>query len=161
MKRPPIILSFLLVLIAAGCSPLLKIQPVKVEGTAMLPALSDGDRIIVERDFDKLERGDIVLFYNPDDHRGRYIKRVIGLPNEVIEIREGTVMINGVTLPEPYIESRLNLAHRSTDKIQLPADRYFVMGDNRDNSADSRIFGPIDRQLIYARYMRKYYNAGP
>ena len=136
-------------------------QPVKVEGTAMLPTLRDGDRIFIDRNFDKLERGDIVIFYYPEDPRRSYIKRIIGLPNEAVDIREGKVFVNGTPLDEPYIDPRLNLSHRSLEERKLTAEQYYVIGDNRDNSSDSRIWGPLDRKFIYGKYVRKYFSSGP
>ena len=160
MKRPDIIVAGLLLLFAA-CSSVVSLQPIKVEGTAMIPALQDGDRIIVERNPQKIERGDIVVFLFPDDHRVSYIKRIIGLPNQEIEIREGVVLVNGTALNEPYVDPRLNLSARSMQPMTLDANSYFVLGDNRDNSSDSRIWGPVKRELIYGKYLKKYFDAGP
>lgn len=156
-KRLVIVGPILLLLAAcAACSPLL---PVKVEGEAMMPALDDGDRIIIERNPGKLERGDIVLFLYPDDPVKSYIKRIVGLPNETVEIRDGKVFINGQPLAEPYIDARLDQSQRSLDAIKLDADSYFVIGDNRDNSSDSRFWGPLKRKFIYGKYLRKYFAA--
>ncbi|HEU4478902.1 MAG TPA: signal peptidase I [Pyrinomonadaceae bacterium] len=155
MKRLTLTLAF--VLIAAACTAVVPIQPVAVKGTAMLPALKEGDRIIIERNPQFLERGDIVVFYFPMDPKFSYIKRIIGLPNEVIEIREGKVFVNGTLLNEPYVEPRLNLARRSSEPVKLAADSFYVVGDNRDNSSDSRIWGPLKREFIYGKYMRKYF----
>ena len=127
----------------------------------MLPTLRDGDRIFIDRNFDKLDRGDIVIFYYPEDPRRSYIKRIIGLPNEAVDIREGKVFVNGTPLDEPYIDPRLNLSHRSLEERKLTADQYYVIGDNRDNSSDSRIWGPLDRKFIYGKYVRKYFSGGP
>lgn len=159
MKRPAIFLTCL-ILISAACAAVVP-QPVKVEGTAMLPTLRDGDRIFIDRNFDKLERGDIVIFYYPEDPRRSYIKRIIGLPNEAVDIREGKVFVNGTPLDEPYIDPRLNLSHRSLEERKLTAEQYYVIGDNRDNSSDSRIWGPLDRKFIYGKYVRKYFSGGP
>jgi signal peptidase I len=147
-------------LLAAACSAVVP-QPVKVEGVAMLPALRDGDLVIIDRNFDKLERGDIVVFYFPMDQRKSYLKRIIGLPNEAVEVREGKVFINGTLINEPYIDPKLDVSHRSVEETKLTADQYYVMGDNRDSSSDSRIWGPLDRKLIYGKYVKKYYSSGP
>lgn len=154
MKRSPILVSCLLLLTAA-CSMIVP-QPVKVEGTAMLPTLRDGDKIFVDRNFDKLERGDIVVFYFPMDQRKSYLKRIIALPNDTIEIREGQVFVNRAPINEPYVDPQLNLSHRSTPETKLTPDQYYVIGDNRDNSSDSRIWGPLDRKFIYGKYVSKY-----
>ena len=97
------------------------VQPVKVEGTSMLPRLHDGERIFVNKliyydDYrwaPKIERGDIVVFWFPDDPAKSYIKRVIGLPGDMIEVHEGIVRVNGRDIEESYLDPRLNLSHRS------------------------------------------------
>jgi signal peptidase I len=160
MKLPPIILSSL-ILISAACTTVIPVQPVKVHGTAMLPALSDGDRIVIERNPQKLERGDIIVFLYPDDQTKSYIKRIVGLPHEVIEVNEGQVLVNGKPLDEPYVDSKFNLSHRSSQPLRLPADNYYVLGDNRDNSSDSRLWGPVKKELIYGKYLKKYFDAAP
>jgi signal peptidase I len=160
MKRLNIILTSLLLLFAA-CSSVVSVQPIKVEGTAMIPALHHGDRIIVERNPQKLERGDIVVFLFPQDQTKSYIKRIVALPNEEVEIREGVVLVNGTVLNEPYVDPQLNLSARSMQPFRLSPDSYLVLGDNRDNSSDSRIWGPVKRELIYGRYLKKYFDAGP
>lgn len=159
MKPLEIILAILL-LLSAACTSAIPVQPIKVEGTAMLPALHDGDRIIVERNPQKLERGDIVLFLFPQDQTKSYIKRIVGLPNEEVEIREGVILVNGTALNEPYVDPRLNQTARSMQPFTLDANSYFVVGDNRDNSSDSRIWGPLKRELIYGKYLKKYFDAG-
>lgn len=159
MKRPNIVVAGLLLLFAA-CSSVV-VQPIKVEGTAMIPALHDGDRIVVQRNPQKLERGDIVVFLFPDDHTKSYIKRIIGLPNEEIEIRDGVILVNGTALTEPYVDAQNNKTARSMRALRLAPDSYFVVGDNRDNSSDSRIWGPVKRELIYGKYLKKYFDAGP
>jgi len=159
MKRRTILLSCLILMFVA-CAGVVP-QPVKVEGVAMLPGLRDGDRIRIDRNFDKLERGDIITFYFPMDQRKSYLKRIIGLPNDTVEIREGKVFINGTPLDEPYVDPELDTSHRSMVETKLDEHSYFVVGDNRDNSSDSRIWGPLDRKFIYGKYVRKYYSAGP
>src|ERR671914_2701367 len=93
------------------------LQPVKVEGTSMLPRLHDGERIFVNKliyyEWPRLERGDIVVFWYPDDPEKSYIKRVIGLPGELVEIREGVLYVNGRELQEPYLDPQRNLARHS------------------------------------------------
>ncbi|HEX7335125.1 MAG TPA: signal peptidase I [Pyrinomonadaceae bacterium] len=154
---PTVVISLLL-FTSAACL-ITGMYPVKVEGVAMAPALNDGDRILIERDPDKLERGDIVVFLYPHDQAKSYIKRIVGLPNETVELREGKVLVNGQLLPEPYVDPRLDQARRSVAESRLDADSYFVVGDNRDNSSDSRIWGPLHRKFIYGRYLRKYFEA--
>jgi signal peptidase I len=151
----------LLVLFAGACSALrhAAVQPVKVEGTAMMPALNDGDGIFISRTFEKLERGDIVVFYYPPEPSKSYIKRIVGLPNEEVEIADGKVTINGKVLEEPYVGPESSLSARASKKVTVPENNFFVMGDNRDNSNDSRIWGPLAREFIYGKFVSKYYAA--
>jgi signal peptidase I len=158
MKRVLPLIAGLVALTSAGCW-FARVQPVKVEGTAMAPALNDGDLIIIDRKPAKLERGDIVIFLYPEDPVKSYIKRIVGLPNETIDIREGKVFINGQPLLEPYINPELDRSSRNLAPVTLAADSYFVIGDNRDNSSDSRIWGPLKRSFIYGKYTRKYFAA--
>ena len=159
MNRLSLVLA-LFVVVCASCAAV-QIQPIKIEGMAMAPALNDGDRIIIDRGFEKLERGDIVVFLYPADQSKSFIKRIVGLPNETVEIRDGTVVVNGTSLDEPYVDPKLNESQRSLRELTLPADAYFVMGDNRDNSNDSRMWGPLKREFIYGRYVKKYFAASP
>lgn len=157
LRSLPITLA-ILALFAASCMYAAGVQPVRVEGTAMLPALNDGDRILLDRRFEKLQRGDIVIFYFPLDQSRSYIKRIIGLPGETVEIRDGQVFIDGNAIQEPYVDSKYNQSARSLTAIKLSPDNYFVMGDNRDNSSDSRIWGSVQKELIYGKYTGKYYS---
>jgi len=155
-----IIVSFSL-LAVSGCSAVKKLalQPVKGEGIAMEPSLKHGDRIFISRNFDRIERSEIAIFYYPADPSKSYIKRVVGLPNDRVEIREGQVFINGEKVAEPYVDSKNNQALRSSKEITVPEDNYYVIGDNRDNSNDSRSWGPLPRQFIYGKFASKYYSA--
>lgn len=159
VKAFTIVTVGLTLFLVAGCLAFSRIQPVKVEGIAMRPALNDGDLIIIDRSADKLARGDIVIFLYPEDPVKSYIKRIIGMPNETVEIRNGKVFINGQLIVEPYIDPTLDRAQRSMAETRLAGDSYFVMGDNRDNSSDSRIWGPLQRKFIYGKYVRKYFEA--
>ena len=150
-----------LIITTSGCSALrhAAVQPVKVQGIAMEPALKDGDRIIIDRSVDPLKRGDIVVFYYPADPTKSYIKRIVGLPGESIEIREDKVLINGSALDEPYVTPANNRVRSSRSEIHVPDGAYYVIGDNRDNSNDSRMWGPLQRKFIYGRFVQKYYSA--
>lgn len=155
MKTKALPLSFSL-MILAGCAAVTSMQPIRIQGTAMLVGLKDGDHAIFSRSFDGPVRGDIVVFHYPPDPSMSYIKRIIGLPNEELEIRDGKVLINGQSIAEPYLADRLNVSARPYGPLKIPVDNYFVMGDNRDNSSDSRIWGPLPRKFIYGRFVRKY-----
>jgi signal peptidase I len=141
------------------------VQPVKVEGTSMLPRLHDGERIFVNkliyydeyRWAPKIERGDIVVFWYPNDPSKSYIKRVIGLPGEIVEVREGTVFINGADLEEKYLDPGENASSASLGPQQVKLNYYFVMGDNRDNSSDSRSWGLVPKKYIYGKALLRYW----
>ena len=141
------------------------IQPVKVEGTSMLPYLHDGERIFVNKliyydDYrwaPKVYRGDIVVFWFPDDPSKSYIKRVIGLPGDTVEVHEGHVRVNGIDLDESYLNQQLNMSHASRPPTYVKPGYYFVMGDNRDNSSDSRIWGLVPKKYIYGKALFRYW----
>jgi signal peptidase I len=154
--------NLLFVLLAtSSCSALrhAAVQPIKVEGIAMEPALKNGDRIFVDRNVDKLDRSDIVVFYYPVDPTKSYIKRIVGLPGETVEVRDGKVLINGTALDESYVSPQNNRVMSARKEITIPNDSYYVIGDNRDNSNDSRMWGPLERKFVYGKYVRKYYSA--
>lgn len=141
------------------------VQPVKVEGTSMLPRLHDGERIFVNkliyydeyRWAPKVERGDIVVFWFPDDPSKSYIKRVVGLPGDTVELREGNVLINGGVLNENYLDPKSNLSTRSLAPVYVKPNYYFVMGDNRDNSSDSRSWGLVPKKYVYGKALFRYW----
>jgi signal peptidase I len=134
-------------------------QPVKVEGTSMAPLLSDQERIFINKfvyRFEPIERGDVVVFWYPLDRSKSFIKRVVGLPGEVIEIRSGHLYLNGTELQEPYVPASY-LDDLSYPARVIPSGEYFVMGDHRDSSNDSRVFGPVPRQCIYGKAVFAYW----
>jgi len=128
-------------------------QPVKVEGTSMAPRLHDQDRLFINKfayDFEKIGRDDVVVFYYPRDIQKSYIKRVIGLPGDTVRIEDGQVFVNGKPIDEPYVPDRYRDV-RSMEALKVPPGEYFVMGDHRSISSDSRDFGPVARELIYGK----------
>lgn len=128
-------------------------QPVKVEGTSMLPRLEDQDRLFINKfvyRFEKIERGDVVVFNYPRDPQKSYIKRVIALPGDHLTVDSGRVYVNGKQLSEPYVPDRYRDI-RSIASITIPPHEYFVMGDHRSISSDSRDFGPVERHFIYGK----------
>ncbi len=134
-------------------------QPVKVEGTSMAPLLSDQERIFINKfvyRFEPIQRGDVVTFWYPLDRSKSFIKRVIGLPGDTIEIRAGELYVNGKHVPEPYVPASY-FDDSSYGPIRIPPDEYFVMGDHRDSSNDSRIFGPVQRKFIYGKAVFAYW----
>jgi signal peptidase I len=134
-------------------------QPVRVEGTSMLPMLQDQDRLFINKiayRIGEIHEGDVVVFEYPRDHTKSYIKRVIALPGDRLRIDHGTVYVNGAKLPEPYVPNRFS-DDRTQPEMVLPPDEYFVMGDHRSISSDSRDFGPVDRDLIYGKAVFVYW----
>ncbi len=136
------------------------IQPVRVEGTSMLPRLHDGERIFVNKfvyKFEPIRRGDIVVFWYPNDPSKSFIKRVVGLPGETIAIRRGIVYINGEPLPEPYLDRSLHTREENMAPVYIREHYYFVMGDNRDSSNDSRQWGLVPEKYIYGKAVFRYW----
>jgi signal peptidase I len=134
-------------------------QPVKVEGTSMAPLLSDQERIFINKfvyRFEAIHRGDVVVFWYPLDRSKSFIKRVIALPGETVTIRQGVVTVNGVVVPEPYVPPQYEDVS-DYGPTRVPADSYFVMGDHRISSNDSRVFGPVPSQVIYGRAVFAYW----
>jgi signal peptidase I len=134
-------------------------QPVKVEGTSMLPGLVDQERIFINKfvyHFETINRGDIVVFHYPYDPSKSYIKRVIGLPGDRIEIVDGQVFVNGKALRERYIPPQYEDG-RSYPETVVPAQHYFLLGDHRNLSNDSRDFGPVDESFIYGKAVFVYW----
>lgn len=128
-------------------------QPVRVEGTSMLPVLEDQDRLFINKmayRVGQIGHGDVVVFVYPHDHAKSYIKRVIALPGEQVRIDHGRVYVNGKLLREKYVP-QIYADDRSQPEMTVPANEYFVMGDHRSISSDSRDFGPVDRSLIYGK----------
>ncbi|HJQ70530.1 MAG TPA: signal peptidase I [Blastocatellia bacterium] len=131
---------------------------VKVEGVGMSPALNDGDRIIVSEDTDELSRGDIVVFSYPADTTKSFTKRIVGLPGESIRIDlRGQLFINGRAVEEAYVAPEKDHSPRAVPEQTLEADHYYVMGDNRDASNDSRSFGAVSKNLIYGKVLIRYW----
>ncbi len=142
-------------------------QPVVVEGTSMLPQLHDGERLLVNKlvyykfqsvSWGHIERGDIIVFWYPKDPEKSYVKRVIGLPGEMVEVRDGVILINNQELNEPYLDSEYNRSLPSYEPKKVDEHYYFVMGDNRDNSSDSRLWGLVPEKYIYGKAFFRYWN---
>jgi signal peptidase I len=128
-------------------------QPVRVEGTSMLPMLEDQDRLFINKMAYKIgdiHRGDVVVFLYPHDHTKSYIKRVIALPGDDLRIDHGRVYVNGRVIEEKYVPAQY-ADDRSQPGLVVPDNEYFVMGDHRSISSDSRDFGPVERDLIYGK----------
>ena len=136
-------------------------QPVRVEGTSMLPRLEDRDRLFINKfvyHVASIERGDVVVFHYPRDPEKSYIKRVIGLPGDRLRIDHGVVWLNGRRQIERYVPD-IYEDSRSMADIIVPAESYYMMGDHRSISSDSRDFGPVERSLIYGKAVFVYWPA--
>ncbi len=134
-------------------------QPVHVEGTSMLPRLEDQDLLLINKFAytklgsligDEIHRGDVVVFRYPHDETKSYIKRVIALPGDRLLIDHGTVWVNGVALKESYVPVKYQ-DDRSLPEMTVPDREFFMMGDHRSISSDSRDFGPVAQNLIYGK----------
>ena len=142
------------------------VQPVRVEGQSMMPRLHDQDRIFVNKfiyplrewlgDHEPIKRGDIVVLLYPEDPSKSYIKRVVGLPGEEVNVENGKLYINGVQIDEPYLDAEY-LSQDTTGPTRVKEHHYFVMGDNRRNSSDSRYWGLVPEKYIYGKAIFRYY----
>ena len=134
-------------------------QPVKVEGTSMMPSLEDQERIFVNKfvyRLEPIEHGDIVVFRYPRDPSKSYIKRVIAMQGDDIRIDGGQVYVNGKALDETYVPSEYT-DQRSYPDIVVPPHCYFVLGDHRSMSNDSRDFGSVNQSFIYGKAVFGYW----
>lgn len=134
-------------------------QPVKVEGGSMEPGLEDQERIFINKlvyRWEKIDRGDIIVFRYPRDPRKSFIKRVIGIPGDQVRISYGHVYINGKPLEEDYVPAEY-ADSRSYPMTIIPPGAYFVLGDHRCMSNDSREFGPVQRSYIYGKAVFGYW----
>jgi len=135
------------------------VQPFYVKGASMEPTFLDHEYLLIDEisyRFEKPERGAVVVFRYPRDPRQFFIKRIIGLPGETVSIKNGRVSISRaeateeLTLEEPYLESSITTTS-SDFSVTVPAGSYFLMGDNRNASLDSRIFGPVSERYLIGR----------
>lgn len=130
-------------------------RPVKVEGTSMMPSLLDQERLFINQfsyrfGLGDIKRGDTVVFWYPEDTTKSYIKRVIGLPGDTVAVEDGNVIVNGRKLEENYVPQEYR-DDRPYPPTPVPADEYFVLGDHRVSSNDSRSWGFVPRGYIYGK----------
>lgn len=143
------------------------VQPVRVEGQSMMPRLHDQDRIFVNKfiyplrewmgDKEPIKRGDIVVLLFPNDPSKSYIKRVVGLPGEKLSVEDGKLFINGEQIDEPYLDPDYLDNHSTPGPVVIRDHHYYVMGDNRRNSSDSRFWGEVPEKYIYGQAIFRYY----
>lgn len=132
------------------------VQPHRVKGESMSPNFEDGELLLTEKvayRFGDPQRGDVVVFEAPVGRKVDFIKRIIGLPGEKVEVRGGSIFVNGSKVEENYI----NVPTQGDKEIKLGENEYFVFGDNRGASSDSRVFGPIERKSIRGRVWFVYW----
>jgi signal peptidase I len=139
-------------------------QPVKVEGTSMMPTLTDQERIFINKftyrfGLGGIERGDTVVFWYPKDPSKSYIKRVIGTPGDRVRVDSGQVYVNGQALAESYVpsENRDYTSWGDGQEQVVPEGKYFVLGDHRNQSSDSRMWGYVPRENIYGKAVFVYW----
>jgi signal peptidase I len=136
-------------------------QPVKVEGTSMMPTLDDQERIFINKfvyrfHFGNIDRGDTVVFWFPGDPTKSYIKRVIGMPGDRVEVVDGKVIVNGQALVENYVPPEFRDQSEMSERM-VPEDEFFVLGDHRSSSNDSRAWGMVPRRYIYGKAVFIYW----
>jgi len=134
-------------------------EPVRVQGYSMMPQLQNNERLFVDKlslDFEPLRRGDVVVFHYPRDPSQSFIKRIIGLPGDRVAIWGGAVYINGRRLNEPYVPKRFE-DYADFPEVRVPGDEYFVMGDHRSSSNDSRYWGCLPQANIFGRAVFAYW----
>lgn len=133
------------------------VRPYSVDGPSMQPGLHTDDRVLVNMlayDFGSPQRGDVIVFHPPSDPALSYVKRVIGIPGDTISVTANAIVVNGHTLNEPYIaplDKGLPENIAVLPAIKLGPNQYFVLGDNRQNSVDSRFFGYVPRANIVGK----------
>jgi len=139
-------------------------QPVKVEGRSMMPTLTDQERIFINKftyrfGLGSIERGDTVVFWYPLDTSKSYIKRVIGVPGDRVRVDHGLVFVNGSALAENYVSQayRDPGSWRDGEEQVVPEGKYFVLGDHRNESSDSRVWGYVPRENIYGKAVFVYW----
>jgi signal peptidase I len=142
---------FLVALIAVAAIKYFLIQPFIVNGASMEPTFTDGDYLLIDEvsyRFEQPERGDVVVFRSPQNKSIYYIKRIVGLPGEGVEVNDSTVTINGKVIGESYLPNGIRNDWSGHTSFKLSDSQYFVMGDNRLNSFDSRYWGPLEKKDI-------------
>lgn len=155
---------FLVLLLVLTALRLTVVEIVRVKGRSMLPTLENHQWLLVSRLDYRLgepQRGDVVICHFPGRYMDKFklfpqyfVKRLIALPGETIEVIDGVVHIDGVPLEESYLDPERTRFRRNMPPRTLDDDEYYVMGDNRDNSNDSRRIGPISRRMIVGRVRR-------
>jgi len=134
-------------------------QAFRVQGTSMLPVLEDGEKILVNKlvyRFRPITRGEVVVFWFPGDPSVSFIKRVVGLPGDQVELRRGVLFVNGQKVPEAYVLERFR-DEASYGPVRVKPGFYYVLGDHRNSSNDSRAWGEVPEKYIYGRAEARFW----
>jgi signal peptidase I len=158
--------AFIIAILLALVIRTFVVQAFKIPSGSMLPTLQIGDHILVNKFlyyFEPIRRGDIIVFKFPQDESRDFIKRVIGLPGDTIEVRDKQVLVNGQALAEPYAAFEDGSVARSGERehfgpVAIPPGKLFMMGDNRDHSMDSRYWGLLDTQKVKGKAFIIYFS---
>jgi signal peptidase I len=134
-------------------------QAFRVQGTSMLPLLEDSERIIVNKfiyRFHPIQRGDVVVFWYPKDPSVSFIKRVVGVPGDTVELRRGVLYVNERRVDEEYVRPQFN-DEENHAKVSVAKGYYFVLGDHRNSSNDSRSWGEVPEKYIYGKAIFRFW----
>jgi signal peptidase I len=136
-------------------------QPYRMSGNSQLPTLVNGEYFMVKKYDREFKRGDIVVFKNPQDKSQDFVKRIIALPGDKIKIASGEAYINGTAITESYLKEAKKTKGRAAisegQEVLVPSQQFFLLGDNREFSADSRDYGFINKNEIIGKYWFSYY----
>ena len=139
-------------------------MPTIVLGSSSYPTVIEGEKMIISKiayQLDKPHRGDFIIMKSPTNPDVEFIKRIVGLPHEQVELRNGKVLINGTALLEPYLSPATYTGSESflseNQILTIPSDHYFVLGDNREHSSDSRTFGPVSESNIVGKVVFRFW----
>jgi signal peptidase I len=133
------------------------VKPFYIPSPSMEPTLVEGDRVLVNRfvyRFDEPRRGDVVVFHPPIAPEDDYIKRVVAVAGDTVEVRDGVLYVNSEPQQEPFLKEKMDSVY---EQELVPEDHVFVMGDNRNSSGDSRVFGPVEIDSLLGRAFLVYW----
>lgn len=136
------------------------VEGFEIQGSSMEPTLEENERLFVLKfvyRFDEVGHGDVVVFLYPEDPSRRFIKRVIGLPGDAVEVQDGKVLVNGTQLQETYVEERYIRPGENISRLTVPPDCYYVLGDHRSVSSDSRGGWFVPRKNIIGKAVLRFW----
>jgi signal peptidase I len=128
------------------------VEPFYMKGVSMEMTYQNDDYLLINKFDQDFRRGDVIVFHYPENYQDYFIQRIVGMPGENVAIKNGNVYINGVKFSEPYLAAGTETIYSpGAIDVKLGSDQYYVLGDNRDFSKDSRVFGPLDKRLIVGK----------